>query len=123
MCRAAGEPLAVEEIVVDPPKAYEVRIRIVCTSLCHSDLTFWRMKVGPLCPSRSLPAARPPLITASQVFACRISPAFSPEYLATKLSGECPRHTPCALAFRFHSNFVALVTLKILHTRTGITKH
>jgi len=47
VCRAAGEPLAVEEIVVDPPKAYEVRIRIVCTSLCHSDLTFWRMKDFP----------------------------------------------------------------------------
>ncbi|KAJ1298439.1 hypothetical protein BS78_01G453500 [Paspalum vaginatum] len=47
VCRAAGEPLAVEEIVVDPPKAYEVRIRIVCTSLCHSDVTFWRMKDFP----------------------------------------------------------------------------
>ena len=70
MCRAAGEPLAVEEIVVDPPKAYEVRIRIVCTSLCHSDLTFWRMKVWPaLCPFRSLPAASA-LITSSQVFVC-----------------------------------------------------
>ncbi|CAM0871806.1 unnamed protein product [Alopecurus aequalis] len=47
VCRAAGEPLTVEEIVVDPPKAYEVRIKIVCTSLCHSDVTFWRMKDFP----------------------------------------------------------------------------
>lgn len=47
MCRAAGEPLAVEEIVVDPPKAHEVRIKIVCTSLCHSDVTFWRMQDFP----------------------------------------------------------------------------
>ncbi|CAN6290398.1 unnamed protein product [Urochloa humidicola] len=47
VCRAAGEPLAIEEIVVDPPKAYEVRIRIICTSLCHSDVTFWRMKDFP----------------------------------------------------------------------------
>uniref|UniRef100_A0A453IZ35 Uncharacterized protein n=1 Tax=Aegilops tauschii subsp. strangulata TaxID=200361 RepID=A0A453IZ35_AEGTS len=45
VCRAAGEPLAVEEVVVDPPKAHELRIKIVCTSLCHSDVTFWRMKV------------------------------------------------------------------------------
>ena len=44
VCRAAGEPLVVEEIVVDPPKAYEIRIKIVCTSLCHSDITFWRGK-------------------------------------------------------------------------------
>lgn len=47
VCRAAGEPLAIEEIVVDPPKSYEVRIRIVCTSLCHSDVTFWRRKDFP----------------------------------------------------------------------------
>nr|ACG30622.1 hypothetical protein [Zea mays] len=44
VCRAAGEPLAIEEVVVDTPKAHEVRIRIICTSLCHSDVTFWRMK-------------------------------------------------------------------------------
>ncbi|CAN6301989.1 unnamed protein product [Urochloa humidicola] len=47
VCRAAGEPLVIEEIVVDPPKAYEVRIRIICTSLCHSDVTFWQMKDFP----------------------------------------------------------------------------
>ncbi|GJN08828.1 hypothetical protein PR202_ga26785 [Eleusine coracana subsp. coracana] len=45
--RAGGEPLVIEEIVVDPPKAYELRIRIICTSLCHSDVTFWRMKDFP----------------------------------------------------------------------------
>ncbi|VAH97977.1 unnamed protein product [Triticum turgidum subsp. durum] len=47
VCRAAGEPLAVEEVVVDPPKAHELRLKIVCTSLCHSDVTFWRMKDFP----------------------------------------------------------------------------
>ncbi|CAN6296202.1 unnamed protein product [Urochloa humidicola] len=47
VCRAVGEPLVIEEIVVDPPKAYEVRIRIICTSLCHSDVTFWQMKDFP----------------------------------------------------------------------------
>ncbi|KAJ8747836.1 hypothetical protein K2173_012966 [Erythroxylum novogranatense] len=45
--RAPGEPLVIEEIQVDPPKAWEVRIRILCTSLCHSDVTFWKMKAGP----------------------------------------------------------------------------
>ncbi|GJN30529.1 hypothetical protein PR202_gb18842 [Eleusine coracana subsp. coracana] len=50
VCRAGGEPLVIEEIVVDPPKAYELRIRIICTSLCHSDVTFWRMKVCFFCP-------------------------------------------------------------------------
>ncbi|KAL2316942.1 hypothetical protein Fmac_030818 [Flemingia macrophylla] len=29
----------------------EVRIRVICTSLCHSDVTFWKMQVPPaICP-------------------------------------------------------------------------
>ncbi|KAL5210055.1 hypothetical protein ABZP36_005678 [Zizania latifolia] len=54
VCRAAGEPLTIEEIVVDPPKAYEIRIKIICTSLCHTDITIWRVKgenvIPPLFP-------------------------------------------------------------------------
>ncbi|XP_062213567.1 alcohol dehydrogenase-like 2 [Phragmites australis] len=50
VCRAAGEPLVIEEIVVDPPKAYEIRIKITCTSLCHTDITFWRAKIAPVFP-------------------------------------------------------------------------
>ncbi|CAL4937991.1 unnamed protein product [Urochloa decumbens] len=50
VCRAAGEPLTIEEIVVDPPKAHEIRIKIVCTSLCHSDITFWRGKMATVFP-------------------------------------------------------------------------
>ncbi|KAK2995358.1 hypothetical protein RJ640_006578 [Escallonia rubra] len=41
--RQPGEPLVIEEIEVDPPKAWEVRIKILCTSLCHTDVTFWKM--------------------------------------------------------------------------------
>ncbi|RCV46165.1 hypothetical protein SETIT_9G510900v2 [Setaria italica] len=48
VCRAAGEPLTIEEIVVDPPKAYEIRIKLICTSLCHTDITFWQAKVAPV---------------------------------------------------------------------------
>ncbi|KAG7592623.1 Alcohol dehydrogenase N-terminal [Arabidopsis thaliana x Arabidopsis arenosa] len=46
--RKAGEPLVIEEIQVDPPQAYEVRIKILCTSLCHTDVTFWKLESGPL---------------------------------------------------------------------------
>lgn len=46
ICRAPGEPLVIEEITVDPPKSHEVRVRIICTSLCYSDVTFWKMKVS-----------------------------------------------------------------------------
>ncbi|XP_025797760.1 alcohol dehydrogenase-like 5 [Panicum hallii] len=48
--RGAGEPLSIEEIVVDPPKAYEVRVKIICTSLCHTDISFWQAKVAPVFP-------------------------------------------------------------------------
>ncbi|THG08435.1 hypothetical protein TEA_006540 [Camellia sinensis var. sinensis] len=44
----AGEALVIEEIEVDPPKAFEVRIKILCTSLCHTDVTFWKLNVGPV---------------------------------------------------------------------------
>ncbi|XP_011657355.1 alcohol dehydrogenase-like 7 isoform X2 [Cucumis sativus] len=47
VCRKPGEPLVIEEIIVAPPMPREVRIRIICTSLCHSDLTFWKLKDPP----------------------------------------------------------------------------
>ncbi|CAI9093495.1 OLC1v1029004C1 [Oldenlandia corymbosa var. corymbosa] len=42
-CKAAvvwksGEPPKVETIQVDPPKASEVRIKMLCASLCHTDV-------------------------------------------------------------------------------------
>ncbi|XP_058096911.1 alcohol dehydrogenase-like 7 isoform X1 [Magnolia sinica] len=45
--RNAGEPLQIEEIEVAPPKNWQVRIKIICTSLCHSDITFWKLKDAP----------------------------------------------------------------------------
>ncbi|XP_056684942.1 alcohol dehydrogenase-like 7 isoform X2 [Spinacia oleracea] len=47
--RKAGQPLVIEEVIVAPPKAYEVRIKILCTSLCYSDITFWKLKDPPGC--------------------------------------------------------------------------
>ncbi|KAK6122514.1 hypothetical protein DH2020_043742 [Rehmannia glutinosa] len=45
-CKAAvvygpGEALVIEKIMVDPPKEMEVRIKILFTSVCHSDLGVW----------------------------------------------------------------------------------
>nr|XP_025886596.1 alcohol dehydrogenase-like 1 isoform X2 [Solanum lycopersicum] len=48
MQRKAGEPLIIEEIEVAPPTSWEVRIKILCTSLCHSDVTFWKLSDGPV---------------------------------------------------------------------------
>ena len=41
----AGKPLVIEEVEVAPPKAMEVRLKILFTSLCHTDVYFWEAKV------------------------------------------------------------------------------
>ncbi|XP_057993706.1 alcohol dehydrogenase-like 6 isoform X2 [Hevea brasiliensis] len=45
-CKAAvawgpGEPLVLEEVQLSPPQSHEIRIKVVSTSLCRSDLTAW----------------------------------------------------------------------------------
>lgn len=37
MAWEAGKPLTIEEITVDPPKAHEVRIKIINSGVCHTD--------------------------------------------------------------------------------------
>ncbi|XP_006010701.1 alcohol dehydrogenase class-3 [Latimeria chalumnae] len=42
-CRAAvawelGKPLSIEEVEVAPPKAHEVRIKVISTGICHTDV-------------------------------------------------------------------------------------
>lgn len=41
----AGQPLVVEEVEVNPPQPEEIRIKVVCTSLCRSDITAWETQV------------------------------------------------------------------------------
>ena len=40
MCHAFGEPLVVEEVELDPPRADEVRVRVVACAVCHSDVAY-----------------------------------------------------------------------------------
>ncbi|KAH0684202.1 hypothetical protein KY289_021954 [Solanum tuberosum] len=54
VARKAGEPLVIEEVIVAPPKAHEVRLKIICTSLCYTDIILWRMKEFPGCFPRIL---------------------------------------------------------------------
>ncbi|BFG40615.1 hypothetical protein CerSpe_268890 [Prunus speciosa] len=55
-CRAAvaweaGKPLVIEEVEVAPPQTNEVRLKILYTSLCHTDVYFWEAKgQNPLFP-------------------------------------------------------------------------
>lgn len=41
----AGKPLVIEEVDVAPPQKHEVRLKILFTSLCHTDVYFWEAKV------------------------------------------------------------------------------
>lgn len=41
-----GEPFVIEEVRVDPPQKMEVRIKILFTSICHTDLSAWQGEVG-----------------------------------------------------------------------------
>ncbi len=38
VCYEFGKPLAVEEVDLDPPRTGEVRVRVVASSICHSDV-------------------------------------------------------------------------------------
>lgn len=40
----AGKPLVIEEVEVEPPQKMEVRLKILFTSLCHTDVFFWEAK-------------------------------------------------------------------------------
>jgi len=41
-----GKPFEVEKILVQPPQKMEVRIKILYTSICHTDLSGWKGEVN-----------------------------------------------------------------------------
>ncbi|MEE9275267.1 MAG: zinc-binding dehydrogenase [bacterium] len=46
VARRAGEPAAVEEILIDPPGPGEVLVRVQASGVCHTDLHYKLGKVG-----------------------------------------------------------------------------
>jgi NDMA-dependent alcohol dehydrogenase len=46
VCYEFGQPLVVEEITIDPPKAGEVKVRMAATAICHSDIHILRGEWG-----------------------------------------------------------------------------
>ncbi|PRQ16735.1 putative alcohol dehydrogenase [Rosa chinensis] len=36
------EPFVMEQVQVDPPQKLEVRVKILFTSICHTDLSAWK---------------------------------------------------------------------------------
>lgn len=47
VCREAGKALVIEDVEVSVPGHSQARIKIICASLCHTDVTFWHMKDNP----------------------------------------------------------------------------
>nr|KJB26826.1 hypothetical protein B456_004G262400 [Gossypium raimondii] len=37
----AGKDLVMEEVEVSPPQPLEIRVKVICTSLCRTDITAW----------------------------------------------------------------------------------
>ncbi|KAG9454498.1 hypothetical protein H6P81_007402 [Aristolochia fimbriata] len=50
VCWGVGEPVVIEEIEVEPPKRSEVRLKMLCSSLCHTDLLAHKGFPAPLFP-------------------------------------------------------------------------
>ncbi|XP_043695193.1 8-hydroxygeraniol oxidoreductase-like [Telopea speciosissima] len=50
VCWGEGEALVIEEIQVEPPEALEVRVKMICASLCHTDILCWTGYPLPLFP-------------------------------------------------------------------------
>ncbi|CAO2823306.1 unnamed protein product [Amaranthus hypochondriacus] len=54
-CKAAvawgpGQDLVMEDVELSPPQSMEIRIKVVCTSLCRSDLSAWQSHSQELFP-------------------------------------------------------------------------
>lgn len=40
VCREFGKPLVIEDVILDKPQAGEVRVKILATAICHSDISY-----------------------------------------------------------------------------------
>ncbi|MFS7913482.1 putative alcohol dehydrogenase [Helianthus anomalus] len=40
-----GQPFSIHQIRVKPPQKFDVRIKIIFTSICHTDLSAWQGEV------------------------------------------------------------------------------
>ncbi len=40
VCYEFGKPLVIEEVILDPPKKHEVRVKLSACAICHSDILY-----------------------------------------------------------------------------------
>ncbi len=50
VCYELGKPLVIEDILIDPPKRGEVKVKMAATAICHSDIHALRGELGPQVP-------------------------------------------------------------------------
>ena len=120
VCWEVGKPLVVEEVVLDPPKTGEVRVRIGAVAICHSDVHLVR---GDWTGWTSTP---PPVVAGHEAAGVvsdvgpgvtRIRPGDRVVVSLLRTCGSCP---PCltGAAYLCEGQF-ALMTEHRLHSRTG----
>ena len=51
VCHEFGKPLVVESVKIDPPQIGEVKVRMVATAICHSDIHILRGEWEAILPS------------------------------------------------------------------------
>ncbi|CAH9120995.1 unnamed protein product [Cuscuta epithymum] len=96
-CKAAvawgpGGALVMEEVEVSPPQAMEIRIRVVCTSLCRSDLTAWLSRPpSPLYPRIFGHEASGIVESVGQ----EVTEFVEGDHVLTLFTGECMRCRNC----------------------------
>jgi hypothetical protein len=66
----AGKPLSIEEVEVAPPQAMEVRVKILYTALCHTDVYFWEAKVSTIVPPSFVVSNRVTLTITNMMMFC-----------------------------------------------------
>lgn len=84
MAWRAGQPLVMEEVEVSSPQPLEIRIKVVCTSLCRSDLSAWESQV---CVFFAITSFEFGLKVSDEVFIFWYS-LFCHEFLVMKLQGK-----------------------------------
>jgi Zn-dependent alcohol dehydrogenase len=120
VCWEAGQPLVVEDVVLDPPGTGEVHVRIGAVAICHSDVHLVR---GDWAGWSSTP---PPVVAGHE--AAGVVEAVGPgvarvrpgDRVVVSLLRTCGGCVPCltGAAYLCEGRF-ALVTEHRLHARTG----
>jgi Zn-dependent alcohol dehydrogenase len=120
VCHELGQPLVVEDVVLDAPKAGEVRVRIGAVAICHSDVHLVRGDW------RGWSSTPPPVVAGHETAGIvdevgpgvtRVGPG---DHVVVSLLRTCGACVPCltGAAYLCEGKF-ALATEHRLHTRDG----